>query len=489
MTDVLASLEPKPVWQHFEKLCAIPRPSKKEAKAAAYVLSLARSWGLQARLDDVGNVIVSKAATPGMENRRTAVLQAHLDMVPQRAADSKHDFERDPIEPRVDGPAVRANGTTLGADNGIGVATALAVLQSRDLVHGPIEALFTVDEETGMSGANGLKQGLLHGDLLLNLDSEDEGEICIGCAGGGDLKAELKLTERAVAKGSVALRVAVDGLKGGHSGVDIHLGRGNANKVLARVLGAVRRALPMRLARFSGGNLRNAIPRNAEATIVVAAKDAERAHQVAAELAKDVKAELAAVDPDVTVTTEKARAPTKALSKNDSDRVLDALAACPHGVFAMVRDMPTVTETSNNLAIVDLAKGVFRVHCMFRSSVDSKKTDVAESLRAIFELIGAKTSVFGGYPGWTPDVKSKLLSVCQNVYSEKFGKTAKITATHGGLECGIIRAAYPHMEAVSIGPTIRFPHSPDEHVDIASVSRFWTYLAEILRQVPVKNGA
>ncbi len=489
MTDALAALEPKPVWQHFEKLCAIPRPSKKEAKAAAYVLSLARAWGLRAWQDEVGNVIVAKPATPGMEDRRTAVLQAHLDMVPQRAADSTHDFERDPIEPRVDGQAVRANGTTLGADNGIGVATALAVLQSRDLAHGPIEALFTVDEETGMSGANGLKQGQLHGDLLLNLDSEDEGEICIGCAGGGDLKAELKLTERAVAKGSLALRVAVAGLKGGHSGVDIHLGRGNANKVLARVLGAVRREVPVRLARFSGGNLRNAIPRSAEATIVVAAKDGERAQQVIGALANDIRAELAAVDPELSVTSEKARAPAKALSRPDSDRVLDALVACPHGAFSMVRDMPTVTETSNNLAIVELAKGVLRVHCMFRSSVDSKKTDVSEGLRAIFELIGAKISVFGGYPGWTPDVKSRLLAVCKNVYAEKFGTTPKITATHGGLECGIIRAAYPHMEAVSIGPTIRYPHSPDEHVDIASVGRFWTYLAEILRKVPAKNGA
>ncbi|MBI1946205.1 MAG: aminoacyl-histidine dipeptidase [Deltaproteobacteria bacterium] len=488
MTDVLAGLEPKPLWQHFEKLCAIPRPSKKEGKAAAHIIALARSWGLPARLDEAGNVIVSKPATPGMENRRTTVLQAHLDMVPQRTADSKHDFERDPILPRIDGQAVRATGTTLGADNGIGVATALSVLQSKDLAHGPIEALFTVDEETGMSGANGLKEGLLHGDLLLNLDSEDEGEICIGCAGGADLKAAHKKTERAVPKGSAAIKVAVAGLKGGHSGVDIHLGRGNANKVLARVLTSARHQVPLRLSRFAGGDLRNAIPRSAEAVVVVAAKDVERAQAAVAAAARAAKAELAAVDPGLTVTTEKLRAPQKALAKADGDRVLDALVACPHGAFAMVRDMPTVTETSNNLAIVDLAKGVLKVHCMFRSSVDSKKTDVAETLRAVFELLGAEVTVFGAYPGWAPDVKSQLLAVCQRAYSEKFGKAAKLTATHGGLECGIIRAAYPHMEAVSIGPTIRYPHSPDEHVDIPSVTRFWTYLSEILRQVPVKNG-
>lgn len=488
MTEALAGLEPKALWQHFEQLCAIPRPSKKEDKVAEHVLALAKSWGLQASRDGAGNVIIKKAATPGMANRRTVVMQAHLDMVPQRAADSNHDFERDPIRPRVDGQNVRATGTTLGADNGIGVATALAVLQSKDLAHGPLEALFTVDEETGMSGANGLKQGLLDGDLLLNLDSEDEGEICIGCAGGADFKATLKMTERDVPKGSSAWRIAVAGLKGGHSGVDIHLGRGNANKVLARVVTAASHEVPLRLARFAGGDLRNAIPRSAEALVVVADKDAERLRARVASIGKEIQAELAAVDPGLTVECEKARAPGKALSKADSERVLATLTACPHGAFAMVRDMPTVTETSNNLAIVNLAKGVLQATCMFRSSVDSKKTDVGEVLRSIFSLAGADVTLFGGYPGWTPDIKSQLLGVCQSVYSEKFGKSAKITATHGGLECGIIRAAYPHMDAVSIGPTIRYPHSPDEHVDIPSVQRFWTYLTEVLRQVPARSA-
>lgn len=487
MTDALTALEPKVLWQHFESLCGIPRPSKKEDKAADHVLALARSWGLQASRDSAGNVIIKKPASAGMANRRAVVLQAHLDMVPQRSADSKHDFEKDPIRPRIQGQAVYATGTTLGADNGIGVASALAVLQSRDLAHGPLEALFTVDEETGMSGANGLRQGLLDGELLLNLDSEDEGEICIGCAGGADFKARLKMTERAVPKGAVALRVAVAGLKGGHSGVDIHLGRANANKVLARLVGAAAGAAPVRLARFAGGDLRNAIPRSAEATLVVGAKDIATVTEALQRLTRDLKGEYAAADPGLDVVTEKTRAPAKALSKPDTDRVLAALRACPHGAFAMVRDMPTVTETSNNLAIVQLNKGALDVTCMFRSSVDSKKHDVGEVLRGIFQLAGAEVKLFGGYPGWTPDVKSQLLGVCQQVYAEKFGKPAKLTATHGGLECGIIRAAYPHMEAVSIGPTIRYPHSPDEHVDIPSVQRFWTYLTEVLRQVPARS--
>lgn len=487
MTDVLATLEPKPLWNHFEQLCGIPRPSKKEEKVATHVLALAKGWGLQASRDSAGNVIIKKAAAPGMADRRTVVLQAHLDMVPQRAADSTHDFERDPIKPRIKGEAVYATGTTLGADNGIGVATALAVLQSKDLAHGPLEALFTVDEETGMSGANGLRQGLLAGDLLLNLDSEDEGEICIGCAGGADFKARLKMSERALPKGSVALRLAVSGLKGGHSGVDIHLGRANANKVLTRLVNAAVHEAAARLIRFAGGDLRNAIPRSAEAVVAVAAKDAERATAAVERLARELKAEYAAVDPELAVAVEKARAPAKALSKADTARAVAALMACPHGAFAMVRDMPTVTETSNNLAIVTLNKGTLDATCMYRSSVDSKKADVGEILRSVFELAGADITQFGGYPGWTPDVKSQLLGVCQRVYKDKFGKTAKITATHGGLECGIIRAAYPHMDAVSIGPTIRYPHSPDEHVDIGSVQRFWTYLTEVLRQVPARS--
>ncbi len=480
----LASLAPTSLWQHFAAITQIPRASKHEERAAAYVVGRARELGLAVLRDDVGNVLVKKPATKGMEDRRTVVLQSHLDMVCQKTPDSTHDFANDPIAARIDADVVRADRTTLGADNGIGVAATLAVLASTDIAHGPIEALFTVDEETGMTGANGLKPGFLGGDILLNLDSEDEGEICIGCAGGADFKARSTYTEAPVPKGWVALSIDVGGLKGGHSGVDIHLGRANASKVLARVLYECLGEVALRVVRFQGGDLRNAIPRSASAVIVVPAKAADAVVARIAGLAQQICNEYAPADPDMKITTTKAKAATTAMSGALTKKLLSTLYASPHGVFAMVRDMPEVTETSTNLAIVDVAKGEIAITHMLRSSVDTKKRDVANMLTAVFSLLGCDVVVSAGYPGWTPNTRSPVLAILRERYEARFNKPARVTATHGGLECGIIRSVYPTMDAVSIGPTVRFPHSPDEHVEIASVQKFWDFLTDVLAAVP-----
>lgn len=487
---VLAGLSPPAVWRHFEALTQIPRPSGHEAKVREHVVAFARARGLAVVVDDTGNVIVKKPASPGMADRRGVILQCHLDMVPQKTTDSTHDFTRDPIRPRLVEPGlVKATNTTLGADNGIGVAIALAVLESTDLPHPPLEVLFTIDEEAGMTGARGLKPGLLEGEILLNLDSEDEGELCIGCAGGADFKASRTFSTSPPSAGSVALRVDVGGLRGGHSGVDIHLGRANANVVLARLLDAAASAAPMRLARLAGGTLRNAIPRSASAVVVVDSTAAEAVRAAVQALGAVIRREYTDADPDIAVAVvdivpDDAAVPAAALDGGDSARVIQALLACPHGVFAMVRDMPEVTETSNNLAIVTLEGGRLDVTCMLRSSVDSKKQAVGRVLTSVFALLGAETRVEKGYPGWQPNTRSPVLALLRGLYEEKFGTKPKVTATHGGLECGLICATYPHIDAVSLGPTIRFPHSPDEQVDIASVQRCEDFLVDVLARMP-----
>lgn len=489
MGDVLGNLKPAPLWKHFEKLCSIPRPSKHEQQAAAYVYEFAKSCGLQALRDEAGNVIVKKPATKGMENRRTVVLQTHLDMVPQKNQDVAHDFTKDPIKPRIEGDVVKATGTTLGADNGIGVSATLAVLEAKDLVHGPVEALFTIDEEAGMTGANQLKGGLLDGDILINLDSEDEGEVCIGCAGGMDVVATLAYKEEPVPSGSTAFKLAISGLKGGHSGVDIHLGRANANKVMTRLLWEARREADLRIASWEGGDLRNAIPRWGNAVVTVPAAQADAFQKKVQAVAADIKKEYAAADPDIKVGLEKCPAPAAVMDKSASDRLLNALYAAPHGAFAMIRDMPTVTETSTNLAIVKSEGGQVKITNMLRSSVDTKKTDVGNMLRAVFEAAGSSVQTSGSYPGWQPYTASPVLKMLREAYKAKYGNEPKVTATHGGLECGIIRSNYPAMDAVSFGPTIRYPHSPDEYVEVPSVQKFWDFLVDVLRQIPPKGVA
>jgi dipeptidase D len=412
------------------------------------------------------------------------VFQCHLDMVPQKNSDVNHDFVKDPIKPRIDGETVKATGTTLGADNGMGMAAILAVLEAKDLVHGPIEALFTVDEEQGMTGAEALKAGLLKGDILFNLDNEDEGEICIGCAGGRDVIAKLSYKEESVPADSVAYKVTVTGLKGGHSGVDIQLNRGNANKVLNRLLWETRRETDLRISHFEGGNLRNAIPREGYAVVTVPnAKSAAFLKKIES-VGADMKHELRTVDPELTIKAEKTTTPSKVWDKSSAERLLNALHGCPHGAFALLPGMPNVAETSTNLAIVKSENGKVTVHSMLRSSVDSKRPDLANMIRSIFELAGAEVEVTSGYPGWEPRFDSPVLKTLLEVYKKKFGKEAKITATHGGLECGIIRSKYPTMDALSFGPTIRFPHSPDEQVSIPTVQKFWDFTTEILKEIP-----
>jgi dipeptidase D len=485
MGDVLGNLKPAPIWKHFEKLCSIPRPSRHEQQAAAYVYEFAKSCGLQALRDEAGNVIVKKPATKGMENRRTVVLQTHLDMVPQKNQDVAHDFTKDPIKPRVEGEIVKATGTTLGADNGIGVAAALAVLEAKDLVHGPVEALFTIDEEAGMTGANKLKGGLLDGDILFNLDSEDEGELCIGCAGGMDVVATLAYKGEPAS--GTAYKLSLSGLKGGHSGVDIHLGRANANKVMTRLLWEARREMELRIATWEGGDLRNAIPRWANAVVTVPADKAAAFEKKIAAVIADIQKEFAAVDPGIKLAVEKTATPPAVIDKTVGDRLLNALYAAPHGVFAMIRDMPTVTETSTNLAIVKSGNGEVVVTNMLRSSVDTKKTDVGNMIRSVFEAAGAAVDSSGSYPGWQPYTASPVLKMLRELYQKQFGKTPHVTATHGGLECGIIRSNYPAMDAVSFGPTIKYPHSPDEFVEVPSVQKFWDFLTEALKHVPQKG--
>lgn len=486
MGNVLGNLKPTAIWKHFEKICSIPHPSKHEQKLAAYVKEFAQSCGCEATVDEAGNVIVRKPATKGMENRRGVVFQCHLDMVPQKNSDVKHNFETDPIQPRIEGDLVKASGTTLGSDNGMGISACLGILEAKDLVHGPIEALFTIDEEQGMTGAEKLKPGFLKGDILFNLDNEDEGELCISCAGGMDVVAKLSYKEEAASKDAVAFKVSVMGLKGGHSGVDIHLGRGNASKVVNRVLWEANREIDLRISGFEGGNLRNAIPREAWAVVTVPKNKSDVFLKKVENITAAIKAELRAVDPELTIKTEKMDLPAKVMDKTASERLLKALYACPHGCFAVLPGMPNVAETSTNLAIVKSDKGVVTVTSMLRSSIGSKRPDVANMIRSVFEMAGAEVETRGEYPGWEPRFDSPVLKTLKEVYKKRFGKESHITATHGGLECGIILSKYPKMDAISFGPTIRYPHSPDEQVNIPSVQKFWDFLTEILKNIPAR---
>lgn len=484
--STIKDLEPKAVWGHFHTLTQIPRPSKKEAEIIAYMKKFGEDLGLETIVDEVGNVIIKKPATPGMENRKGVVLQGHLDMVPQKNSDKVFDFEKDPIEARIDGEWVTANGTTLGADNGIGVAAAMAVLESKELKHGPVEALFTIDEETGMTGAFGLKPGLLEGDILVNMDSEDEGELYVGCAGGIDVSATKKYSEEAAPAGHLPYRVNVSGLKGGHSGMDIPLGRANANKVLFRFLMQAESDLKIRLAEASGGDLRNAIPRESHAVVLVPEAEAPRFESMVAAYDEMYKKEFAETEPDLAFTCDPCDAPAKVVPAGEQARIIRAVFACPNGVQRMSQSMKGLVETSNNLAIVKVKDGEFTAYNLTRSSVDSAKEATAWKIAAVFHLMDADVKLSGEYPGWKPNMDSPILKVCQEVYNRNFGKVPEIKAIHAGLECGLLGGVYPNFDMISFGPTIRFPHSPDEKVKIDTVDLFWKFLVRILEEVPVK---
>jgi dipeptidase D len=482
----IKSLKPEALWGIFHELNLIPRPSKKEEKAIAYAKSFGEKLGLETIVDTAGNVIIRKPASAGMENRMGVVMQGHLDMVPQKNADKKHDFDTDPIETIVDGEWVRANGTTLGADNGIGVAAALAVMQDKGLKHGPLEVLLTIDEETGMTGAFELKAGILKGDILLNLDSEDEGELYIGCAGGMNTTGTMKYKEQDVPAGMAAFKVSVTGLKGGHSGLEINLGRGNANKIMNRFFWAAQ-DLGFLISSLDGGSLRNAIPRESFAVLVVPEKNKDKFLALVKDCETIFKKEYASADPGLKFAAETVSLPAKSMDSETQKRFIKIVYGIPNAVMRMSSDIEGIVETSTNLAIVKAQKGEISVMCLLRSSVDSAKMSLGNMTQSVMELGGMSVVHDGSYPGWKPNINSVIVSTMKKVYEEKFGKTPEVKVIHAGLECGIIGAVYPDMELISFGPTIRHPHSPDEKVNIESVARFYRYLTETLAAIPAKK--
>lgn len=483
----IKNLKPNLLWENFYNITQIPHPSKHEDEIRAFLVDFGKNLGLETLVDDVGNVIIKKAATAGKENMKTVVLQAHMDMVPQKNSDKEHNFETDPIETIIgDDGWMRANGTTLGADNGIGVAAAMAVLQDNNIEHGPIEVLITTDEETGMTGAFGLDEKILNGDILLNLDSEDYGELYVGCAGGLDGNFVFKYKEEEIPFESDTYKLSVIGLKGGHSGMDIVLGRGNANKIMLRVITEIKKELDIRLVEVDGGSLRNAIPREAFVVLAAPKNRSEPLKQKVLEMFDIISSELSETEPDMKFKVEPAPVATKAIEQKVADNFIKAAYACPNGVIRMSDDFEGLVETSNNMAIMKSENGEISIKCLMRSSVDTAKEDLAEMMKSVFDLAGAETEFSGGYPGWKPNMKSPILKTMQDVYKNMTGETPEIKAIHAGLECGILGSHYPNWDMISFGPTIRFPHSPDEKVDIASVEKFWDYLLETLKNIPTK---
>ena len=482
----IKELKPERVWNHFYSLTQIPRPSKFEEKAALFLEKFGKDLGLETLKDELGNVIIRKPASPGMENRKGIILQAHIDMVPQKNSDKVHDFKKDPIVPRIVDGWVYATGTTLGADNGLGVAVAMSVLEDKNMVHGPVEALFTIDEETGMTGARGLKPGLLKGDILINLDSEDEGELYVGCAGGLDATAIFKYNEEKTPADTEGYKLSITGLKGGHSGMDIILGRGNANKSLVRILLPLIKEMGASLASIEGGSLRNAIPREGFATLAVPANKVNEAKQLVERHFVEMKSELEAHEPNLKVTFEKCDTPSVVIDKKSALNIVKAVYGCPNGVERMSDAMPGLVETSNNLAIVKSSNGVVEINCLLRSSVDSAKDVLGAAITSVFELAGAEVSLTGGYPGWKPNVDSDILKTMKIVYKNLYGNEPDVKAIHAGLECGILGGNYPNWDMISCGPTIRSPHSPDERVEISTVDKWWNYIIEVLKNAPAK---
>ncbi|NNL94252.1 MAG: aminoacyl-histidine dipeptidase [Xanthomonadales bacterium] len=484
MNQDLAQLEPRPMWNHFVDLNAVPRPSKKEDRVIEFMRAFGESLGLETIVDDIGNVIIKKPATPGMEDRVTIALQGHLDMVHQKNADTDFDFNTQGIDMFIDGDWVKARGTTLGADNGIGVASAMAILASTDIPHPAIEALFTIDEETGMTGAMGLKGGLLSAQIMLNLDTEDDDEITIGCAGGVDVTASGSYAQEGPAPDTDAFVLRVKGLTGGHSGMDIHRGRGNANKLINRLLLTASEQCGLRVASIDAGGLRNAIPREASATVVVGASDADDLARLVSKQAAILQSEYTTTDPGLEILLEPCERPAAVIGADFQDTLLRAVSACPNGIFRMSPDVDDLVQTSNNLARVRVADGQYQVMCLTRGSVDSEKMDLARAIQSTFELMGATVECTGAYPGWAPKPNSPIVKLVSDLYEELFGEKAAVLACHAGLECGILGTNYPDMQMISFGPNIRGAHSPDEKVQVSSVQKYWGLLLETLKKIP-----
>ena len=486
MTTKINQLEPQAVWTNFEKICSFPHPSKHEEKLRTFIKESCEKIGLKTLIDKGGNLIVVKKASAGMENRKGVILQAHLDMVPQKNNNTHHDFEKDSIKPFVDGEWVKAKGTTLGADNGIGAAIILSILQSDEIKYCPLEALFTIDEETGMTGAFNLGTGILNGDILLNLDSEDDDELCVGCAGGLNANITFHFKKESFPTNASAYKLSLFGLKGGHSGVDIHLGRGNSNKLMVRFLKFAVKKFGIRLSMFEGGNMRNAIPRE---TFVTLAVPKTKEYDFIISLKKHLevfKNEFSEVEPDLNFISEKISLPEFVLDETSNLNLINTLYACPNGVMRMSDSINGLVETSLNLAIVKTEKNSIYIKCLLRSSVDSSKVDLANMVSSVFELTSCDISFDGDYPGWKPNMNSQILSIAKNIYEKRNRNQPHIRAIHAGLECGIIGSVYPNLDMISIGPTIKHPHSPDEKVSIKSVKLFYEFLQETLKNIPKK---
>ena len=490
MNSEIRQLEPKVLWNKFADLNAVPRPSKKEERVIQFMKDFGQQLGLETLVDKVGNVIIKKPATPGFEDRKTVVIQSHLDMVHQKNNETAFNFDTQGIEMYIDGDWVRAKGTTLGADNGLGVATIMAVLESKTIPHPAIEALFTIDEETGMTGAKGLEGGLLNGEILLNLDTEEDDEIGVGCAGGVDVTATRTYIEEETLVPTVwdktGFSITVKGLNGGHSGMDIHKGLGNANKIMNRLLFDGFEKFGLRISEIDGGGLRNAIPRESNAIVAIDAIHESTFVSDMKDLALEIKTELKTMESNLEILISKTETPKKIMDLGVQEGLTRALYAACNGVYRMSADITDLVETSNNIARVLVKDGHIKIACLTRSSVESSKWDLANALRATFELAGCEVEFTGDYPGWTPNMDSEILRLMTKIYKELNDEEPHIAACHAGLECGILGTHYPKMDMVSFGPTIRGAHSPDERAQISSVQNYWKYVLEILRQIPKK---
>jgi dipeptidase D len=487
MENNISKLKPESVWKYFLEITKIPRPSKQEGKIAKYLIDFAKQHKLACVQDETGNVLISKSATKGYEDRKMVCLQSHMDMVCEKNKDVDFDFEKDAIQAYIEDGWVTARGTTLGADDGIGIAASLAILSANNIEHGPIECLFTVDEETGLSGAFGLEPGFLKSEILLNLDSEDDGQIFIGCAGGKDTTAKLWFTKELVPDNTLPFKVIVNGLKGGHSGDDINKGLGNANKILNRLIYRATQELGVRMHNFVGGNLRNAIAREAESILLVNRSVQDQFLDLVKEHNADVKSELKTTEPDLQVKAVKVEQPYFVINEDAQQKLLDVLSACPHGVIEMSRDIPNFVETSTNLAAVKPEGDYFLITTSQRSSVQTALLDVVQQVSSVFRLAGMDVENSDGYPGWNPNPDSEILEVARQSYKNLFKEEPKVLAVHAGLECGLIGEKYPGMDMVSYGPELKGVHSPDERINIKSVDKFWKWTLEVLKSIPVKN--
>ena len=482
----IKNLKPECIWRNFDALTQVPRPSGHLEKVQQFLLDFAKNTGVEAFKDEAGNIVMRKPATPGMENRKTVILQAHMDMVPQKEKTSTHNFETDPIQTYIDGEWVRAKGTTLGADDGLGVAAIMAVMEAKDLKHGPIEALITADEETGMYGANGLPGGELEGEILLNLDTEQEGELIIGSAGGVDITATLDYQEAESDKTDAAVKITIKGLKGGHSGLEICEGRGNANKMMVRIVREAIAEDEACLASWHGGNMRNAIPREAEVVLTLPKENVEDLKAIVAEYKETFNNEYKGIESDIEVVAEDVALPEMIVPQEIQDNLVDAIYAAHNGVWRYIPTMPEIVETSSNLAIVDIDGGKAAIKILARSSSETMKEDLSTSLESCFNMAGMKVEFSGAYGGWDPNIDSELIKVMRNIYKNLFNEEPTVQVVHAGLECSIILSKYPGLDICSFGPTLLSPHTPTERAHWPSTTKFWDLLVKTLEEIPAK---